>query len=76
MLDVQVTSANGQHHSRVQLPSEFRLTPKTARAALEIAGYWTGTVSLQATDMSGENTYYKAYRVYPRSVKKIVDDVR
>jgi hypothetical protein len=76
MLDVTVISANGQHRSRVQLPSQFRLTPKTARAALEIAGYWTGTVLYQITDFSGENTYYKAYRVYPHSVRKIRDEVR
>lgn len=60
---------------RVQLPSYHKLTPQSARAALEIAGYYTGMVSYTSTDKSGENTYYKAYRVYPNSVRKLWEDV-
>jgi len=60
---------------RVQLPNYHKLTPRSARAALEVAGYYTGSVQYTSVDKSGENRYYKAYRVYLNSVRKLWDDV-
>lgn len=75
MIDVIVETGKGlnKHFSRVQVHGFEKLTPKAARAALEIAGYYTGTVSWQQTHPSGEVTYYVTYRVYHNSARKIWD---
>lgn len=75
MLEVSVKSADGQHTGFVKVHGFDKLTPRAARAALEIAGYYTGTASRQATDKSGENTHVIAYRVYEKSARKTVDEV-
>jgi hypothetical protein len=78
MLEVTVLrndQKGNNEKGRVQLYGFNTLTPQAARAALEIAGFFTGTVIYTSTDKSGENTYRKAYRVYPNSARKIFDDV-
>lgn len=80
MLDVTVSTKVTRPEyqvftSRVQLYGFDTLTPRAARAALEIAGYHTGTVSYTSTDKSGENTYRKTYRVYAKSARLIEDEV-
>lgn len=73
MLDV--LCCKGENCVRVQLYGHDQLTPKSARAALEVAGFYTGTVTYTSVDFSGENTHYKAYRVYANSVRKLWDCV-
>lgn len=77
MLKVSVeTGKNSDKHTAVVEVYGFeRFTPRAARAALEIAGFFTGTARYQETDPSGEHTWYCAYRVYKNSARKIMDDV-
>lgn len=50
---------------RVRLPNYDKLTPTSARAALSVAGYYTGIVSAYSTC----GVYHKAYRIYHNSYR-------
>ena len=77
MLEISVSTGNGmnKHTGMVQVYGFNTFTPRAARAALQIAGFNTGIASYQSTSPDGEYTYYKAYRVYKNSARKIEDIV-
>jgi hypothetical protein len=64
----------GSRSGYVRLNGYTTLTPRSARAALEIAGYPSGTVWYIPNGNAGpdyENAY--GYRVYPNSTRKLND---
>jgi len=61
MLTVTAIASNNQNRTTVKISFE-KLTPKSARAALQVAGFNTGTVLDYDTQT--------AYRVYRNSAKK------
>ena len=74
MITVLVSTGKGidKHYGVVEVNNANKLTPKSARAALEIAGYYTGQAWYMS--LSDDPNYYDdayGYRVYHNSVRKI-----
>jgi hypothetical protein len=74
-LEITVSTGKGlnKHSGLVNVYGFDKFTPRAARAALEIAGNYTGTAAYQETSPDGEYTYYSAYRIYKNSARKICD---
>ena len=75
MITVSVASANKQYSGKVQVHGFDKLTPRAARAALEIAGYFTGSVRQIYIDRTTEESRIIEYRVYDKSARKTVDEL-
>ena len=75
MLEVKVSTGKGmnKHTGIVTVHGFDRLTPRAARAALQIAGYFTGEAWTLAENTEAELNYDNiyGYRVYPNSARKI-----
>jgi hypothetical protein len=75
MLTVKVSTGKGlnKHTGIVQVYGFDKLTPRAARAALQIAGYHTGEVwSISEPGPNGpdyDSEY--GYRVYPNTARKL-----
>jgi hypothetical protein len=76
MLQVKVSTGKGMNKvsGMVVVHGFDTLTPKAARAALEIAGYFTGTVE-SVTIPDGSHEHRVAYRVYKTTARKLYDEM-
>lgn len=74
MLEVSVSTGKGMNKqtAKIQVHGFDTLTPRAARAALEIAGFYTGE-AWTIDDMSSEYSFMDVYgyRVYPKSARKL-----
>lgn len=78
MLEVSVSTGKGmnRHTALVQVYGYETLTPRAARAALEIAGFNTGeawTVDDNSSEYSFMGVY--GYRVYAKSARKLYPEM-